>query len=128
MATVACQVSSILAVSGRRFRICTVSWRRSTDCPTGTNTSAPLGSCRTRVHVSSGLHCGQLGLWPVGSHPSSFVQGCVNVSEQCDCVRQISPGLQLPQLERLQSASLRHGWLVVWEQCCRSNWVVLASL
>src|SRR5262245_32731249 len=115
-------------MSGSTFRIRTVSRSRSMDCPTGTTACAPAGSVSTRVHVSSGLHCGHAGFCPVGSQSSSFVQSMVNVCEQCDCVRQISPGLQLAQLVRLQSPSDTHGWLVVWEQCWRSNCVVLASL
>src|SRR4029077_3909290 len=126
MKTVARQVSLIFAVSGSRFCICTVWWKRSKDFPTGTITPAPVGTCRTRTHVSSALQSGQGGLLPVDSQSLLLEHGIEMVCEQWDCVRQNSPGTQAPQL--VQSAFDVHGWVVVCEQCCRSNCVVWVSL
>src|SRR5262249_38935211 len=94
--------------------------------PAGTVTPVPVGTWRTRMHVSSALQSGQGGLLPVDSQSLLLEHGIENVCEQWDCVRQNSPGTQAPQL--LQSAFDVHGWLVVCEQCCRSNCVVWVSL
>src|SRR5581483_11634049 len=114
-------VSLNRATSANLFRRVTVSFRTSSDAPTGTIASPPgARNSRTRTHVSSGP---QLGHWAF-EQSESCSHGRTTFSEQCDEARQISPATHVGQAPGEQSRFVLHATSVETEQCFRSKVVV----
>src|SRR5580765_7024843 len=89
------------------------------------NISRPPSTSSTRTQFSSSSQVGQLTDFLAQSR--SLPHWTWTFLAQCGLVRQVSFATQLPQTACLHSASVSHGWSVVWEQCRRSNCVVLTS-